>query len=63
MATPLVVYETKLRAIADVCAEPWFGEQLSAFRAGDELAFDGSLAAASPWCWRWPSERGLPTAI
>jgi hypothetical protein len=38
MDNPLALYEAKIRAVADVCADPWFGEQLSAFRAGDELA-------------------------
>lgn len=33
----LAIYETKIYAISDVCA-PWFGEQLAAFRAGEELA-------------------------
>ena len=38
MHRPLAVYETKIRAISDVCADPWFGEQLAVFRADEELA-------------------------
>ena len=46
MHSPLAIYETKIRAIADECADPWFGEQLTAFRAGDETALRGISGSA-----------------
>ena len=39
METPLVLYEKGLESVTDVCADPWFSEQLAAFRAGDEKAW------------------------
>ncbi len=34
----LELYEAQLNLFSDVCADPWFAEQLVAVRAGDELA-------------------------
>jgi DNA-directed RNA polymerase sigma subunit (sigma70/sigma32) len=39
MESPVALYESQLRTIGDVCADPWFAEQLSAFRSGDEMAW------------------------
>jgi hypothetical protein len=39
MDSPSALYESQLRRITDVCTDPWFAEQLAAFRAGDELAW------------------------
>jgi DNA-directed RNA polymerase sigma subunit (sigma70/sigma32) len=36
--SPIALYESGLRAISDVCADPWFSEQLAAARTGDESA-------------------------
>jgi DNA-directed RNA polymerase sigma subunit (sigma70/sigma32) len=36
---PVALYESSLQSITDVCAAPWFSEQLAAARAGDELAW------------------------
>jgi hypothetical protein len=38
MQTPLEMYESGLGMVADVCADPWFTEQLTLSRAGDEQA-------------------------
>jgi hypothetical protein len=38
MQTPLELYESHLHLFTDVCADPWFGEQLALSRAGDEQA-------------------------
>jgi len=35
----LALYESGLQSITDVCADPWFSEQLAAARTGDELAW------------------------
>jgi DNA-directed RNA polymerase sigma subunit (sigma70/sigma32) len=37
--SPVAIYESQLREITDVCADPWFAEQLAVFRAGDEMAW------------------------
>ena len=39
MDSPVALYESQLQSITDVCADPWFAEQLAAFRAGDEIAW------------------------
>jgi DNA-directed RNA polymerase sigma subunit (sigma70/sigma32) len=39
MPTALEIYEAQLEGVADVCADPWFAEQLRLSRAGDELAW------------------------
>jgi DNA-directed RNA polymerase sigma subunit (sigma70/sigma32) len=31
-------YESRLGEISDVCSDPWFHEQLSRYRSGDETA-------------------------
>jgi hypothetical protein len=38
MPTTLEMYEAHLCLVTDVCADPWFGEQLALSRAGDEQA-------------------------
>lgn len=38
MQTALEMYESQLHLVTDVCADPWFGEQLALSRAGDEEA-------------------------
>src|SRR5438093_5731591 len=38
MQTALELYESHLKLITDVCADPWFSEQLALSRAGDERA-------------------------
>jgi DNA-directed RNA polymerase sigma subunit (sigma70/sigma32) len=35
---PVALYERHITAIADVCADPWFSEQLTFCRAGDDAA-------------------------
>jgi DNA-directed RNA polymerase sigma subunit (sigma70/sigma32) len=35
----LETYESRLRDVNFVCADPWFSEQLAACRAGDESAW------------------------
>jgi DNA-directed RNA polymerase sigma subunit (sigma70/sigma32) len=37
--SPIELYESPLRTITDVCADPWFAEQLALSRAGDEAAW------------------------
>jgi hypothetical protein len=39
MDTGLAQYEEQLQAITEVCADPWFAQQLAASRAGDEAAW------------------------
>jgi hypothetical protein len=39
MDDPLALYEKQLRTIKEVCADPWFAEQLAASRAGDKMAW------------------------
>ena len=39
MDSPLTLYETQLGTSTDVCADPWFAEQLVAIRTGDEAAW------------------------
>jgi hypothetical protein len=36
--TPIECYERELGQLSDICADPWFGEQLALSRAGDENA-------------------------
>jgi DNA-directed RNA polymerase sigma subunit (sigma70/sigma32) len=36
--TPLECYESQLRLINEVCADPWFAEQLALSQAGDQDA-------------------------
>jgi DNA-directed RNA polymerase sigma subunit (sigma70/sigma32) len=38
MQDGLEIYEAQLQQIAEVCADPWFKEQLALSRAGDEDA-------------------------
>jgi DNA-directed RNA polymerase sigma subunit (sigma70/sigma32) len=38
MQEALEVYESHLRLMPEVCADPWFGEQLALSRVGDEQA-------------------------
>jgi hypothetical protein len=38
MQTPLEMYESGLNSVTDVCADPWFTEQLALLQAGDEQA-------------------------
>jgi hypothetical protein len=35
---PVALYESSLRSITDVCADPWFSGQVAAARAGSEPA-------------------------
>jgi hypothetical protein len=37
--SPVAIYESHLGTITDVCVDPWFAEQLAAFRGGDEQAW------------------------
>jgi hypothetical protein len=37
--TPLAMYEAALQTITDVCADPWFAEQMELSQRGDELAW------------------------
>jgi hypothetical protein len=38
MPEPLALYESQLHLVTEVCADPWFAEQLALSRAGDEQA-------------------------
>jgi hypothetical protein len=69
-SSPLEIYESALGGIADVCADPWFAEQLAQYRVGDEAALRrisgsclGRVLAIAKKHWRPDSRATLLDAV
>ncbi|MEX2121149.1 MAG: hypothetical protein WD847_16270 [Pirellulales bacterium] len=68
--SPIELYESRIAEITDVCADPWFAEQLARYRAGDQAALRricesclASVLAIAKVRWRPDSPGALLDAV